>query len=220
MKIESVLGVTLLVSAAGCYSPEVGVDSATGSAGEDATGSSSETEGASTSGPTASGTGSSSSPAETDPAADSSGTAVTLNPTAGETDAGVAPAVSLLINGSDDPEAVMSASGVEIEILAEDPDGEVTGVELLVDGQVLDIPLEEVSGGYRGEWIVSGAEVNGVRALEAIAVDNDGLEGSASGEVSLDLPDGGLIQGWVYDNGEGGCHEKFKNTDPNPSPGC
>ncbi len=210
MKTGSILSVTLLVSAAGCFSPEVGVDSETATADADATGSSSATDNGSMSGPTPSGTGSSSSPGETETVADASSTAETaetaetIDPTTSETDAGAAPIVSLLINGSEDPDAVASASGIEIEIGVEDPDGEVAGVELLVDGQPLDITLSEVSGGYRGEWIVSGAEVNGARVLEAVAVDDDGLEGSASGEVTLELPDGGLIEGWVYDNGEGG----------------
>ena len=198
MKCASAISVTLLMFSAACFAPNVTESGDEGGGGGDDSGG----ETAGPTGPTAGATMSSSSGDEAEVDGGGADPDTTSAPeTEGADSEPGAPSVALTINGSAEPDPVNRASALVIEAAV---DGDAASVTILLDGDEVELQLDEAGGIYRGEWIASGAEVNGDRTFEAVAVDADGLEGSAAVDVTLDLPDGGLIEGWTYDNGEGG----------------
>lgn len=102
-------------------------------------------------------------------------------------------------NGVEADLEVTQASAVQLHVEAVD-DGEIVSVEFLYDDGEIGVGVS-VGGGYDAEWVVSGAELNGAAPFRAIVTDDDGNAATASINSEFDMPNGGLIEGWNFDNG-------------------
>ncbi len=102
-------------------------------------------------------------------------------------------------NGVESDLEVTQASAVELHLEAID-DGEIVSVVFLYDDGTIATGVG-MGDAYDAEWIVSGAELNGVAPLQAVVTDDDGNVATASINSDFDMPNGGLIEGWNFDNG-------------------
>lgn len=184
----------LLLALAGCFSPSV----PPGETGDD--GSSGATDG--TSAGTSQGTsqgGTEGSSGQDD--ADSGSSDGSESGSSGQV--GQPPVITLFTaNGVESDLFVDFASGVDLHVEASDPDGTVVSAEFLRDGVSLGVVDVESEGGFDLEHLVSGAEENGDSGFEVIVTDNDGNTAQADLNALFELPNGGLIEGWNFDNGE------------------
>jgi hypothetical protein len=105
------------------------------------------------------------------------------------------------VDGSEMPDAIASASAIEIVVEASDADGEIVEVEILRNGVVLaTIPAP---GPYTAEWVIGGEAFDGVHEFTARAVDDDGLDTTADPiTLTVDVPNGGMVDEWPFDGGE------------------
>jgi hypothetical protein len=115
---------------------------------------------------------------------------------------GMPPTIEVFtVAGSDSPDPVTSASAVQIVVEASDPDGEIAEVELLRNGEVFaTIPAP---GPYTAEFLIGGEAFDGMYEFRARAIDDDDLEAMAGPiELSVDVPNGGVLETWTFDGGE------------------
>ena len=191
--IYRMLPIALLAVLPGCFAPEV---PAGGTGGSDATDAGSSGGSGGSSGP-ASETSSSSTGAD---ASTGSGGVDTTEESSGSV--GQPPTITLFTaNGVESDLAVSVSSGVDLRVEATDADGTVVEAEFFRDGVSVAVIDMETGGGFAAEMLVSGAEENGDSDLEAVVRDNDGNTASATIDASFDLPNGGLIESWNFDNG-------------------
>lgn len=115
------------------------------------------------------------------------------------------------VNGSSDPVEVGAASHLVVRAEVSDADGIVTDVEVSFDGEVLASGTPE-AGVFEFTWTVSGEEMNESSSLEVRATDDDDLSSTASLSAVLDMPNGGLIEAWNFDNGESSSVYSIKPT--------
>lgn len=116
---------------------------------------------------------------------------------------GEPPVITLFTaNGADSGLFVSFASGVDLRVEATDPDGTVVSAEFFRDGESIGIADAKTGGGFDVEHLVSGAEGNGDSVFEVTVTDNEGNTADAEIDALFDLPNGGLIEGWNFDNGE------------------
>ncbi len=121
----------------------------------------------------------------------------------GDGDSNAPPRIdAFTINGSDVPAPIEAASGILLEAMASDPDGDLNRVEFESANQL----LGSVSGAgpdFNYEWVLSGGEFNGWYTVTATAYDQNG---NASDPVALDLgvtqPETGVeLEAWTHDGG-------------------
>lgn len=108
---------------------------------------------------------------------------------------------SFTVDGSTSPGAVVAAAAVALAASASDADGDLERVEFELDGQIVG---EVVGSGpdFDFEWIASGAELNGVHMLRAIASDMAGNSTTSDVvEIELSMPASGEVDAWTYDGG-------------------
>ncbi|MBV1859015.1 MAG: hypothetical protein KUG77_11440 [Nannocystaceae bacterium] len=200
MKTARISPAALLLLCGGCFSPSV----PTASAGADDSGGATEGEMATDAGTSGATdvdpeTGS----LGTDSTSEESSVGETEQPT--ETDSnGAGPSVELTVNGSNTPDVIDRASEVVVQVTASDPGGAIESVEILLDGMPLAGELEQVGDTTTARFIVSGADDNGTHLLEGVVTDNDGNVADDTVNFEYDLPNGGLIEAWSFDNGTGG----------------
>lgn len=191
--VSAGLGLTL----AGCFSPNVATD--TGSAeAESSTSEADATTPSSDSSADGTGTSGGSDLPETGDS-DVGGT-----DTSDETKGQTGPVVELTVNGSTEPATVAQASEVVVEATAVDVDGSIESVDFFLDGEPLDALVESDGNTHTVRFIISGDDDDGTHIIEAVATDDEDLTGGSSVNVQFDLPGGGLIEAWSFDNGEGG----------------
>lgn len=181
---RSTWGLLLLLPA--CFTPSVPVGDSDGST-DSGTGATS-------------GTGSET--AETDASTSSSTGAATGAETGSSSSTGASglppEIVSFTANGETDFQGLF-AQGVDLELEATDPDGEVVRAEFFVDGESLS--AQEGPGPWSTEWLISGAIMNGSRDLRAQVEDNDGNITEANLVAVLDMPNGGFTDQWEDQGG-------------------
>lgn len=119
-----------------------------------------------------------------------------------ESTAGAEPptVVELTVNGDKRPEAVEAAQALQLRAVAED-DGDVVSATFSQGGDVVAIGAPVGDGAFEVEWIASGADFNTTDPLQVVVVDDDGLEGTASLQLDVNMPNGGLIEEWTFDSG-------------------
>ncbi len=212
MKTARIATAALCVALGGCFSPSVPAESQ----GMDDSGGGTDTEGPSsdTDAPNPSGTGNTGNDTEpttddTESGPETEGPDTETDSTADtdstdDTGGGVAPTVELTVNSSDAPDTVEQASEILVQAEVDDVDGSVESVEILFDGRPVPGPVVQNGDTFTTRFIISGADDNGTHLVEATATDNDGLTGDDSVNLEYDLPNGGLIEGWNFDNGTGG----------------
>lgn len=106
------------------------------------------------------------------------------------------------INGGDPPSPIEAAGAISLEVVASDPDGDLTRVEFEADGQL----VGSVSGSgpdFIFEWLLSGAELNGNYTVQATAYDaSDNASETVELALGVAMPDGGsIVEQWSYDGG-------------------
>ncbi len=208
MNIARFASAGLSLALTGCFAPDAPVDTA----GQDGSDTATETDdsgsGTQTTTTTESDTsadttdGTQSGPGTDGPTTGDTGTDDTGS--ADETSGSAAPVVELLVNGSAEPEAVEEASEVFVEATVTDVDGSVQSVEVLFDGTPISSPVVSNGDTWVARFVISGADDNGTHLIEAVATDDDDLSSSDSVNIDYDLPNGGLVEAWNFDNGEGG----------------
>lgn len=92
------------------------------------------------------------------------------------------------------------AQGVDLELEAMDPDGEVVRAEFWVDDEMI-ASFDGPETSFYAEWIISGAVMNGNRDLRAIVEDDDGNTAEQIIDASLDMPNGGFTDVWEDEGG-------------------
>ena len=108
---------------------------------------------------------------------------------------------SFTVDGSTTPATVVAASALALAASVTDADGDLERLEFEFDGQIVG---EIVGAGpdFDLEWIVSGAELNGLHMIRAIASDMAGNSTmSELVELELDMPASGEVDAWNYDGG-------------------
>ncbi|MFN3184486.1 MAG: hypothetical protein ACE37F_20980 [Nannocystaceae bacterium] len=108
--------------------------------------------------------------------------------------------VEFTVNGDERPEAVEAAQALQLRVVAED-DGDVVSATFSHGGDVVAVGEPVGDGAFEVEWVVSGAEFNTMDPLQVVVVDDDGLEGTASVQLDVEMPNGGLIEEWTFDSG-------------------
>jgi hypothetical protein len=106
------------------------------------------------------------------------------------------------INGSGTPAPIEVAGAVDLLTLASDPDGDLARVDFEASGEF----LGSVTGpgpDFDLEWIISGAEKNGLYMVTATAYDAaDNASAPVNIELGVAMPDGGTeVDQWTYDGG-------------------
>ena len=107
--------------------------------------------------------------------------------------------VSFTANGETNFDGLF-AQGVELELEAMDPDGEVVRAEFFVD----DVSLVSFDGpdtAFSSEWLISGAAMNGMRQVTAVVEDDDGNTAQRTIIAILDMPNGGFTDVWEDEGG-------------------
>ena len=183
-----------------CFSPSVsagtdaegaGTDAATGlvtSTGRDTDGDGDPTSGDATGATMTTGGGGAD---DTGPADGSDSTGAALGPT-----------ITLFTaNGEDSALSVTVAGSILLEVEAEDEDGTVESAAFFRDGELLGMGTAAGSGAFELDFVASGEEENGSDVLEVVVTDDDGNTASAELAAEFQLPNGGLIEGWNFDNG-------------------
>ncbi|MCR9165156.1 MAG: hypothetical protein ACE37F_37030 [Nannocystaceae bacterium] len=129
-------------------------------------------------------------------AADSSGAAETdtEGPSVGPT------IESFTVDGDTRPDLSVSG-GFELRVVASDDD-EVAGATFYRDGELLGEGTALGGGAFSLEWILAGAVENGGTVLEVVVSDSDGNEASEEIITQVDLPNGGVVEGWEFDGGD------------------
>ena len=208
MMTSKTLPIALLLATPACFAPGVPT-------GEDTEGSSSGSTGdAPTGGPAPS----------SGPDEGSSGAAATgsTNP-GGESgsesggssgDIGQGPAIDLFTaNGSESTVTINASGDIALRVEASDPDGTVVEAEFSRDGTTIATVETEPAGTFETTLLVSGAEENGDSVLEVTVRDNDGNTATATIDGTFELPNGGLIESWNFDNGLGAAAYAIRPSD-------
>ncbi len=196
----------ILLMSAGCFSPKVPASEETDggtASGTEAPGSTGGTESTSLED---TGTG------EETTRADETGTRGTE--TGAETDGKEsAPTIeTFLINGDSSSVEVDQASDVVLVATVVDADGNLEAVEFSRDGESLG-PTTVDGDEFSVSFVVSGVEMNEDSQLEVRASDEAGNFTTATIDLAVDMPNGGLVEGWNFDNGESSAVYAIHPTD-------
>ncbi|MBV1859792.1 MAG: hypothetical protein KUG77_15380, partial [Nannocystaceae bacterium] len=108
---------------------------------------------------------------------------------------------SFSVDGVTDNPVLAVSGGYLLQVVASD-EGGVEGASFYRDGVLLGEGSAVGDGAFLLEWIVSGAADSGDTDLEVIVTGADGEQATAEIVVGVELPDGGVVEGWEFDGGD------------------
>lgn len=145
---------------------------------------------------------------------DESGSATTQGEGDETASAGAAPVIeSFTLDGSSSAPTLSVSGGFDLRVVASDDVG-VVSAHFLRDGVSLGQGISDGEGTYFVELIVSGEQDNGDSSLEVVVADVDGNETSAELIADVQVPNGGVVEGWDFD---GGGESSSYSISPSPN---